>query len=145
MTQINEQADGIVLGLKEIPALSGVRFVREYSAEPIETPVSGFIAAVGVDSAERKSAFIGGDATSSLKGEMYSAAVEIRLYSPNGGNGSGLSELAGEILSGLKTADTAGIVSDASVSSIEFDTELNTIFRRIGFRMEFCLCEEGSV
>ena len=50
MTQINEQADGIVLGLKEIPALSGVRFVREYSAEPIETPVSGFIAAVGVNS-----------------------------------------------------------------------------------------------
>ena len=79
------------------------------------------------------------------KGEMYSAAVEIRLYSPNGGNGSGLSELAGEMLAGLKTADTAGIVSDASVSSIEFDTELNTIFRRIGFRMEFCLCEEGSV
>ena len=117
MTQINEQADGIVLGLKEIPALSGVRFVREYSAEPIETPVSGFIAAVGVNSAERKSAFIGGD----------------------------VSELAGEMLAGLKTADTAGIVSDASVSSIEFDTELNTIFRRIGFRMEFCLCEEGSV
>ena len=109
MTQINEQADGIVLGLKEIPALSGVRFVREYSAEPIETPVSGFIAAVGVNSAERKSA------------------------------------LAGEMLAGLKTADTAGIVSDASVSSIEFDTELNTIFRRIGFRLEFCLCEEGSV
>ncbi len=145
MTQINEQADGIVLGLKEIPALSGVRFVREYSAEPIETPVSGFIAAVGVNSAERKSAFIGDDATSSLKGEMYSAAVEIRLYSPNGGNGSGLSELAGEMLAGLKTADTAGIVSDASVSSIEFDTELNTIFRRICFRLEFCLCEEGSV
>ena len=49
------------------------------------------------------------------------------------------------MLAGLKTADTAGIVSDASVSSIEFDTELNTIFRRIGFRLEFCLCEEGSV
>ena len=144
MTQINEQADGIVLGLKAIPALSSVRFVREYSSEPIETPVSGFLAAVGVNSAERKNGFIGGDATSALKGEMYSASIEIRLYSPNGGNGSGLSELAGEILSGLKTADTAGIVSEPSVSSIEFDTELNTIFRRIGFRLEFCLCEEGS-
>ena len=144
MAQINSQVNGIILGLKTIRALSGVRFVREYSAEPIETPVSGFIASVGVKSAERSSGFIGGDATSSLKGEMYSAAVEIRLYSPNGGNGSGLSELAGEMLTGLRSADTAGIISDASVSSIEFDTELNAIFRRIGFNLEFCLCEEGS-
>lgn len=144
MDQINSQVNGIILGLKTIRALSGVRFVREYSAEPIETPVSGFIASVGVKSAERSSGFIGGDATSSLKGEMYSAAVEIRLYSPNGGNGSGLSELAGEMLTGLRSADTAGIISDASVSSIEFDTELNAIFRRIGFNLEFCLCEEGS-
>ena len=145
MDQINSQVNGIILGLKTIRALSGVRFVREYSAEPIETPVSGFIASVGVKSAERSSGFIGGDATSALKGEMYSAAVEIRLYSPNGGNGSGLSELAGEMLTGLRSADTAGIISDASVSSIEFDTELNAIFRRIGFNLEFCLCEEGSV
>ena len=144
MDQINSQVNGIILGLKTIRALSGVRFVREYSAEPIETPVSGFIASVGVKSEERSSGFIGGDATSSLKGEMYSAAVEIRLYSPNGGNGSGLSELAGEMLTGLRSADTAGIISDASVSSIEFDTELNAIFRRIGFNLEFCLCEEGS-
>ena len=144
MDQINSQVNGIILGLKTIRALSGVRFVREYSAEPIETPVSGFIASVGVKSAERSSGFIGGDATSSLKGEMYSAAVEIRLYSPNGGNGSGLSELAGKMLTGLRSADTAGIISDASVSSIEFDTELNAIFRRIGFNLEFCLCEEGS-
>ena len=144
MTQINEQVDCIVHGLKEISALSGVRFVREFSEEQIETPVGGFIAAVGVISAERSNAFIGGDAASALKGEMYAAVCEIRLYSPNGGNGSGLSELAGEMLTGLRSADTSGIVSEASVSSIEFDKEINTIFRRISFRLEFCLCEEGA-
>ena len=144
MTQISEQVDCIISGLKEISALSGVRFVREYSSEPVETPVSGFLAAVGIISAERSNEFIGGDATSALKGEMYAAVCEIRLYSPNGGNGRGLSELAGEMLAGLRSADVSGIVSKATVSSIEFDTELNTIFRRISFRLEFCLCEEGA-
>ena len=75
---------------------------------------------------------------------MYAAVCEIRLYSPNGGNGSGLSELAGDMIAGLSSGDVSGIVSKATVSSIEFDTELNTIFRRISFRLEFCLCEEGA-
>ena len=133
MTQISEQVDCIISGLKEISALSGVRFVREYSSEPVETPVSGFLAAVGIISAERSNEFIGGDATSALKGEMYAAVCEIRLYSPNGGNGSGLSERV-----------SVAHAARATVSSIEFDTELNTIFRRISFRLEFCLCEEGA-
>ncbi|MBQ6387909.1 MAG: hypothetical protein IJH96_04730 [Ruminococcus sp.] len=144
MTQINEQMDAIVRGLKALPSLSEVRFVREYVSAPVETPVSGFIAVVGVKSAAQSRAFIGGDATASLKGEMYTAVAEICLYAPCGGNGNGLSELAGEILNGLRTADTAGIISEASVSPIAFDTELNTVFRSIGFRLEFCLCEEGS-
>ena len=119
MTQINEQADGIVLGLKAIPALSSVRFVREYSSEPIETPVSGFIAAVGVNSAERKNGFIGGDATSALKGEMYSASIEIRLYSPNGGNGS----VYGAYKNGTSTkayAATPGAIASLTTSSIGY-------------------------
>ncbi|MBR1483340.1 MAG: hypothetical protein IJ598_10285 [Ruminococcus sp.] len=144
MTTINEQADEIVRGLKELAPLQNVRFVREFSAAAVETPVSGFLAVVGVKSAERSRQFLGGDATSTLKGEMYAAVVELRVYSPYGGNGSGLSEVVGAMLTGLRTVDTAGIISDASASSIEFDAELNTIFRRLSFRLEFCLCEEEA-
>ena len=37
-----------------------------------------------------------------------------------------------------------GIITEATASSIEFDKELNSVFRRLSFKVEFCLCEEGS-
>ena len=46
-------------------------------------------------------------------------------------------------MSGLEEADEERVVSDITASSIEFDPDVNAIFRKVEFSMEFCLCEEG--
>ena len=61
---------------------------------------------------------------------------------PSSENGNGLSEVTCEILQGLKKADTEKIIYDTSVSAIDFDNDMNAIYRKVEFTMEFCLCEE---
>lgn len=143
MTQIRRQIDRLIIRLKQQAALQNVRFVREYGGEPVETPIRGMLAAVSIVKTARETGYIGGLLNSSLRGESYSAEVEILVYAPQGENGNGLSELVSEILSGLEKADGEGLITKAAASSIEFDPNLNTVFRRLGFTMEFCLCEEG--
>ena len=143
MTQIRRQIDRLIIRLKQQAALQGVRFVREYGSEPVETPVRGMLAAVGIVKTARETGFFGGLINSSLRGESYSAEVEIRVYAPQGENGSGLSELVSELLAGLERADEEKLITGAAASSIEFDPNLNTVFRRLSFTMEFVLCEEG--
>ena len=81
--------------------------------------------------------------SSSVKGETYGAQAEIRVYAPADENGSGLSELVCELMSGLEDADEENVVSDITASSIEFDPDVNAVFRKVEFSMEFCLCKEG--
>ena len=70
------------------------------------------------------------------------AKVQIFVYAPSSENGNGLSEVTCEILQGLKKADTEKIIYDTSVSAIDFDNDMNAIYRKVEFTMEFCLCEE---
>lgn len=142
MTQIQRQIDRLVIRLKQQEALKNVRFVREYATDYVETPVRGILAVVGIKETSREKGYIGGYVSSSVKGELYEAKAEIRVYAPQSENGSGLSELVGELLSGLRRADEEKIITEAGAFSIEFDPDLNAIFRRIAFCMEFCLCEE---
>jgi putative NADH-flavin reductase len=81
--------------------------------------------------------------SSSVKGEEYIAKVEIRVYAPASENGSGLSEIVSEMLTGLKKADTNKIIVESGATSIEFDSNMNAIYRVISFEISFCLCEEG--
>ena len=46
------------------------------------------------------------------------------------------------MLAGLNAADEEHIITSASASSIEFDPDLNAVFRRVTFHMAFCVCEE---
>ena len=144
MTPIREQTDCIIRRLKMQESMQNVRFVRAFSEESIEMPIRGFLAAVNIVSTEKSQDFVGGLAASGVKGCMYAAEVEIRVYSPFQGNGSGLSELVSTMLCGLKEADEEKLITASSVSSIEFDKEINSVFRKLCFSMEFCLCEEGN-
>ena len=60
MTQIRRQIDRIIIRLKKQAALQNVRFVREYGSEPVETPIYGMLAAVGIVKTARDTGFIGG-------------------------------------------------------------------------------------
>ena len=133
MNRIEKQVDRIIAGLKVNEALKNVRFIREYGSDEAPSPVNGMIAVVSVRDMSTEKSYIGGYLSPSIKGESYNAGVEIRVYAPATENGSGLSEVVSEILLGLKTADAA---------SIEFDPDMNAIYRTVSFNMEFCLCEE---
>ena len=67
-----------------------------------------------------------------------------KLSGPGGSeNGSGLSEAVSELMEGLKKADEEKLITAVSASSIEFDSDTNTVFRKVDVHIEFCLCEEG--
>ncbi len=144
MTHIRRIVDTLIIRLKRLDALSGVRFVREYGSDSIETPVRGMLASVGIAKTSREKGYIGGYLSSSVRGETFGAEVEIRVYAPPGENGNGLSELVSELMLGLEKADEEKLITDISASSIEFDPNLNTVFRKVSFQLEFCLCEEGQ-
>ena len=142
MNQIEKQVDQIIAGLKVIEELKPVRFVREYGSHNVENPISSLVAVVSVTDTALSKNYIGGYLSSTVKGESYEAKVEIRVYAPATENGSGLSEVAGEILMGLKKADSQKIITEADVSPIAFDPDMNAIYRIVHFTIEFCLCEE---
>ena len=144
MTPIREQTDCMIRRLKTQESMQNVRFVRAFGDENIETPIQGFLAAVSIISTSQSQDFVGEWAASGVKGCMYTAEVEIRVYSPYHENGSGLSEMVSTMMTGLKEADEEKLITAAAASSIEFDKELNSVFRKLCFTMEFCLCEEGS-
>ncbi len=143
MDRIQRQIDALVVRLKHQDAMAGIRFVREYANAEVETPVRGLLAVVCIVETSREKGYIGGYLTSSVRGEAYSAHVEIRVYAPQSENGSGLSEAVSELLEGLKEADEERIITAASASSIEFDPDTNAIFRKVDLTIAFCLCEEG--
>ena len=143
MNQIEKQVDQIIAGLKLIDKLKPVRFVREYGSHNVENPISGLLAVVSVTDTTLSKSYIGGYLSSTVKGESYAAKVEIRVYAPATENGSGLSEVASEILTGLKKADSQKIIVEADVSPIAFDPDMNAIYHIVHFGIEFCLCEEG--
>ena len=142
MTEIRRRLDAIVRGLKEREALAQVRFVGEYSEENAEVPVRGLMAVVGVKQIARERGYLGRLLSSSLRGETYGVDAEICLYAPAEENGSGLTEVVGELLAGLEAADEEHVITSAGASSIEFDPDLNAIFRRVSLHLEFCVCEE---
>lgn len=142
MNQIEKQIDRIIAGLKLIDSLKSVRFVREYGSHSVEMPIKGLIAVVSLTDTSQSKSYIGGYMSSSVKGEQYTANAQIRVYAPADENGSGLSEVVSEILTGLKKADGEKIIAESNASSIAFDPDMNAIYRTVSFSVEFCLCEE---
>lgn len=143
MNQIEKQLDSIVARLKLCENLSQVRFIREYGSHNIEMPVSGFLAVVSVTDTALSKEYIGGYISPSLKGERYAAKAQICVYAPADENGSGLSEITSELMSALRKADSEKIIEDISASSIDFDADMNAIYRKVELCIEFCLCEEA--
>lgn len=142
MNRIERQVDRIIAGLKLIDGLRQIRFVREYGSRAAEAPVRGFLAVVSVTDMSASKSFIGEYLSQGVKGELFCAKAEIRVYAPADENGSGLSELVGELMAGLKRADTEKVITSTGATSIEFDPDMNAVFRTVTLELEFCLCEE---
>lgn len=143
MNRIKAEVDRIVARLKENSALSGIRFVREYSSNQLESPIDGWLAAVCITDVKLSKSYVGGYMSSSIRGEVYSAGVEIRLFAPAEENGSGLSELAGEIVSTLSEAKNELNISSVTASAIGFDPNSDAVYRTVSCKLEFCASGEA--
>lgn len=143
MNRIKAEVDRIVARLKENSALSGIRFVREYSSNQLESPIDGWLAAVCITDVKLGKSYVGGYMSSSIRGEVYSAGVEIRLFAPAEENGSGLSELAGEIISTLSEAKNELNISSVTASAIGFDPNSDAVYRTVSCKLEFCASGEA--
>lgn len=142
MNQITTQLDRIIARLKLSEKLSKVKFIREHGSHRAEINLTGFLAVVSLTDTALSKKFVGDYLSPSVKGEQFAAKVQIFVYAPASENGNGLSEITCDIMQGLKKADTEKIISDIAVSSIDFDNNINAIYRKVEFTMEFCLCEE---
>jgi hypothetical protein len=131
----------IINKLRQIPEFEKVRFVREFTTQYAETPVSGFLAAVIVKSTELTESYLGGDSFDG-RGDLYTAEAEIRIYAPNSKNGSGLSALTGDMLAELRKIDCPGRISELKAGSVEYDQNLSAVFRRLCFKLEFFVSGE---
>lgn len=142
MNRVEKQLDRIIAGLKLNDKLKNLKFIREYGSHSAPAPIKGLVAVVSVTDMQTSS-YIGDYLSSSIKGEQFCAKAQIRIYAPATENGSGLSEVVGELLQGLKKADAEKIITKSSATSIEFDADMNAIFRTVELEMEFCLCREA--
>lgn len=142
MNQITTQLDRIIARLRLNEKLKGVKFIREHTSQSVEVNLSSFLAVVAVTDTALSKRFVGDYLSPSVKGEQFSTRVQIFVYAPADENGNGLSEITCELMQGLKKADTDKIISEVSVSAIDFDADMNSIYRKVEFNMEFCLCEE---
>lgn len=142
MNQITTQLDRIIARLKQNEKLAKVKFIRENGNHGAEINLTSFLAVVAVTDTVLSKKYVGDYLSASVKGEQFLAKVQIFVYAPADENGSGLSEITCEIMQGLKKADTEKIISERSVSAIDFDTDINAIFRKVEFTMEFFVCEE---
>ena len=142
MNQITAQLDRIIARLKLNERLGQVKFIREHGNQRADMNFTGFLAVVCVTDTALSKKFVGDYLSPSVKGERFSANVQIYVYAPADENGNGLSQITCELMQGLKKADTEKIVGEASASAIDFDADMNAIYRRVEFNMEFCLCEE---
>lgn len=143
MNQIEKQIDSIIAKLKTYDELKPLHFVREYGSHSVEMPITGLVAVVSVTDTALSKEYIGGYLNSSVKGEQFSAKVEMSVYAPATENGSGLSEITSQLVSLLKKADSQQIIVETSASPIAFDPDMNAIYRNVDFVIEFCLCEEA--
>lgn len=142
MKQILRQLDSLIARVKLCENLARVRFIRDYGTHSAESPVTGFLAVVSLTDTSLSKQYIGEYLESSIKGEQFTAKVEINVYAPASENGNGLSEVISELMSTLKKVDNEKILRDITASPIEFDADINSIFRKVEFMMDFCLCEE---
>ena len=136
--------DTIIDSLKASPGFENVRFVREYGNTYIENPISGFLAVVRVKGFGVSESYLGGLAPDKSKGCLSFAEAEIAVYAPKSKNGSGLSKIAGDMISVLKTVDDGSTISGLRASSIEFDQNLCAVFRRLSFKLEFYSGDESD-
>lgn len=145
MREIEQIADGLIVKAKQSGGLEDVRFVKAYGADALETPVSGYLAVVAIDSMSRTNSFLGNRVYNGLNGEKFTAQIKIRIYAPDYQNGQELTSVSGILCENIKNADEEKIVSGVKFSPVGFDENINAMYRDCCVDVSFYLCREVKI
>lgn len=145
MTEIEKIVDQLIKETKKNTELSNVRFIKAYRSNQVETPITGYLAVVSIESMTCEKSFLGNTAYQGLKGEKYTAQVKVRIYAPNYENGQDLTGISGVFCNSIKSADEESVIEQVSFSPIEFDENINAMCRCCNVRIGFYLCQEAIV
>lgn len=145
MNEIEEIVDRLIVGAKKDSGLDGVRFIKAYREDQIETPVSGYLAVVSIDSMSKSKSFLGNDVKNGLKGEKYNALIKVKIYAPYYEKGQELTGISGIFCNSIKNADEEDVIEEISFSPIGFDEQINAMYRCCNVSIGFYLCEEATV
>ena len=142
MTAIIDIVNSLICKAKENECISNVKFVKAFRENLAEHPIDGYIAVVKVEKITKTEDFVGGYAKNNIKGEMFNASFALDVYSGNDITGEDLSATTLKIQQAVCLADESNIIDDSWILPIEFDSNLNAIYREIKFNLSFCLCGE---
>lgn len=115
MSQFDAAVSRVMEHLKGDPALSGIRFVSGYPANPRTSPVKHPTAAVALQGVQLRCGGLGGYLGSTelqeLNGNRVELRVSIRIYSPLPLGGEGCADAFSRICSSLMLGGLGGVLS----------------------------------
>lgn len=144
MKQIEENIDEFVRKLKRDEALADCRFVKGFTKESCENPITKYTIAVSTLDTQISTEFMSDTVDVGLKGRMYKVAVRFRIYAPNGSSGSGLAQLVGVFGDAVNRCDSSNISSQIKSSGVSYDPDTRTVYRDVTVTFDYCLYEEAA-
>lgn len=142
MTRIIDICNNLIYKAKENEDIQNIKFFKAYREDFAQTPIEGFMGFIKIEKVGFSQTFVGGFADSSSKGQMVDVTLAIALYSDNSISGEALSVASTQVHQAMIKADDKGIIKNSSISPVEFDTNIKSIYREIRFNLAFCLCGE---
>jgi hypothetical protein len=142
MTEVNDIVDTLVKKAKSVNNIEGVKFIRAYNQGMTERPFQGFTCVVNIESVSQPEKFLGGYYGESIKGELYSVKLCLRVYADNETSGEDLGATTLNISQAFISADENKIIASSYIGPITYDNQLQSIYREINISLEFCLCGE---
>lgn len=131
----------LIKTLKASEELQDIRFVKRYSCVPAENPVGGYLAACSVSEMKSAPAFLGADSPA----DMCSITGVIDLYSPFDAKPREFEEKTAYLTEGILMADKDSLVRSLEVSDIDFNSDMQTLTRKIKVKMEVWVSGEEEL
>ncbi len=145
MREISEIVDNLITKTHSEISNTDVRFIKEYRDDMLETPLTGYLAVVSIESMSRVNSFLGNKVYNGLNGEKFTADVSVKIYAPDYQNGQGLTGVTADLCDSLKIADEEKIIEEIKIEPIGFDSNVNAMFRVCKMRLSFYLCQEVKI
>lgn len=144
MTQIEDNINALVRRIKQEEELKDFTFVKGFSSLDHPNPLYSNLIAVSTLDTQVETQFVGESVGEGLKGSIVNATVKFRIYATKNDGGDGLLSLCCALCDVIKRCDRENVCEDIKISSINFDSDANTVYRDVISELSFCLYEEAT-